>query len=123
MPQSSRGLRCFFIRQISKAFDFLSKLRTSPAVSVAVRHLIPFFSEIVERRRITMRFKWTSITESEHKRLLKCCNFTPIERQIYDLRRKGSTALMVAIKINYSESQIHRISAVIVEKIAKERNA
>ena len=68
-----------------------------------------------------MRFKWTSITESEFERYVERCNFTDIELQILELRRKGFTPVATALKIGYSERQMRRISADIVEKIEKER--
>jgi len=68
-----------------------------------------------------MRFKWTSITESEFERYVERCNFTDTELRILELRRKGFTPVATALKIGYSERQMRRISADIVEKIEKER--
>ena len=73
-----------------------------------------------ERGGTDMRFKWTSITESEFERLVERCNFTPVELQILELRRKGKTPLEVAIEINYSERQIYNLSKDVVVKIRKE---
>jgi DNA-binding NarL/FixJ family response regulator len=67
-----------------------------------------------------MRFKWTSVTESEFERLVERCNFTPIELQILELRRKGKSPLQVADKMKFSERQIYRISCEVVVKIKKE---
>jgi len=67
-----------------------------------------------------MRFKWTSVTESEFERLVERCNFTPIELQILQLRRKGKTPLQVALDTNYSERQIYNLSNDVVVKIRKE---
>ena len=68
-----------------------------------------------------MRFKWTSITESERERFVERCNFTPVELRIFELRRKGCTPEKVAQKTKFSERQIYRISREILEKIIKER--
>jgi hypothetical protein len=43
------------------------------------------------------RFKWTSITESEFERLVERCNFTPVELQILELRRKGTSPVAIRI--------------------------
>ena len=68
-----------------------------------------------------MRFKWTSITESEFERYVERCNFTDTELRILKLRHKGATPVATALKIGYTERQIYRISTEIVEKIVKER--
>ena len=67
-----------------------------------------------------MRFKWTSVTQSEFERFVERCNFTPTELRILELRRKGLTPVAVAGEIGYGEAQMYRISAVVVEKIRKE---
>ena len=67
-----------------------------------------------------MKFKWTDITESEYKRLVKRCNFTAVELQILDLRRKGIAPDEVAEKVFYTERQMYRISKTIVSKIKRE---
>lgn len=68
-----------------------------------------------------MRFKWTSITESEFERFVERCNFTPIELKILELRRKDVAPADVADEIGYCERQMFNISREIVEKIKKER--
>jgi len=67
-----------------------------------------------------MRFKWTSVTESEFERLVERCNFTPVELQILELRRKGCTPVAVALKTNYSERQVYNLSKDVLVKIRKE---
>ncbi|MCL2078187.1 MAG: hypothetical protein FWH08_07280 [Oscillospiraceae bacterium] len=67
-----------------------------------------------------MKFRWTSITESEFKRLVERCNFTPVEMRILELRRKGHTPVAVSMKINYSERQVFNLSNDVLEKIFKE---
>ena len=64
-----------------------------------------------------MRFKWTSITESEFERLVERCNFTPAELRIFELRRKDKTPVAVAFETHYCERQIYRISKAIIEKV------
>ena len=66
------------------------------------------------------RLKWTSITESEFEHYVARCNFTPAELQILQLRRKGVSPIAVALKINYSDKNIYRISAEIIKKMNKE---
>ena len=67
-----------------------------------------------------MRFKWTSITESEFERYVERCNFTDTKLRILELRCKGATPVEVAKKTKYSEAQMYRISAEVVLKINKE---
>jgi hypothetical protein len=67
-----------------------------------------------------MRFKWTRVTESEFKRLVERCNFTPIELQIFEMRRKSCKIVEIAFKTDYSDRQIIRISHEIVAKINHE---
>jgi DNA-binding NarL/FixJ family response regulator len=66
------------------------------------------------------RLKWTSITESEFEHYVERCNFTPAELQILQLRRKGASPVAVALKMNYSDKNIYRISAEIIKKMNKE---
>jgi len=67
------------------------------------------------------RLKWTSITESEFEWLIVRCNFTPLELQILQLRRKDTSPIAIADKLGYCETHIYRISAEIVSKIRKEQ--
>ena len=68
-----------------------------------------------------MKFKWTSITESEFEWNVERCNFTPTELRLLELRRKGVSPLEVAEKIGYSEAQMYRFSAAVAVKISKEK--
>ena|GEM_PF-1666637 len=64
-----------------------------------------------------MRYKWTRITEPEFERLVRLCNFTPVELQIFKLRRKGLAPGFVADEIGYSKRQMERISREAILKI------
>ena len=67
-----------------------------------------------------MKYKFTSITESKFEKLVERCNFTEVELQIVNLRRKGRTPDEVSVEIGYSPRQTARHTKNAVAKIVYE---
>ncbi len=57
--------------------------------------------------------------KSEYDYIVEQCNFTERQRQILDLRRKGSTVLSIGFKLYLSERTISREIREIKRKICK----
>lgn len=61
----------------------------------------------------------TEFTEPECEWFRRVCNFTPQEREVFDLRVKDSTIVQIQEKLNMSESTVNRRIKSIKAKIHK----
>ena len=61
----------------------------------------------------------TEFTEPGCEWFRKMCNFTPQERQVFDLRVKDKSRIEIAMELNMSESTVDRRLSGIKKKIHK----
>lgn len=65
------------------------------------------------------RSKFDGYTQPEIDELIRLCNFTPREREVFEARAKGKSVVEARFSLSLSERTIERDSAKIRTKIAR----
>ena len=65
------------------------------------------------------RSKFDGYTQPEIDDLIRLCNFTPREREVFEARAKGKSVIETRFSLSLSERTIERDSAKIRTKIAR----
>lgn len=58
-------------------------------------------------------------TEPELEHFRDLCNFTPLERQVFDIRAKGDSLEMIAEDLGYSAEYLKKVSQKVNNKIIR----